>query len=76
MTRERLVGVVVSNKMEKTVAVLVSRKSRHPKLHKLVRKDSQFLANDDLGVAVGDRVVIEETRPLSKRKRWRIVGAL
>jgi small subunit ribosomal protein S17 len=66
-------GVVVSNKMQKTVVVAVENIVVHPMYQKYVKQTSKFLAhseNDD--VKVGDRVVIEETRPLSKRKRWNV----
>jgi small subunit ribosomal protein S17 len=67
------VGVVVSNKMQKTVVVAVENLVRHPMYQKYIKRTSKFLAHNerpDLGV--GDRVVIEETRPLSKRKRWNV----
>jgi small subunit ribosomal protein S17 len=67
------VGVVVSNKMQKTVVVAVENLVKHGMYQKYIKRTSKFLAhneNPDLGV--GDRVVIEETRPLSKRKRWNV----
>lgn len=67
------VGVVVSNKMEKTVVVAVENMVVHPMYRKYVRRTSKFLAhNEENNCNVGDRVVIEETRPLSKRKRWNV----
>lgn len=66
-------GVVVSNKMQKTVVVAVENRVMHPMYQKYVNRTSKFLAhceNNDCNI--GDRVVIEETRPLSKRKRWNV----
>lgn len=68
------VGVVVSNKMQKTVVVSVERAYRHPLYQKVIRRASRFKAHDELGECkVGDRVEIMETRPLSREKRWRVV---
>lgn len=70
-TRKVRVGKVVSAKMTKTVVVTVERRVPHPKFKKIVRKTSKFYAHDEESVAKeGDTVVIEETRPLSKLKRW------
>ena len=67
------VGVVVSDKMDKTVSVEVERTVLHPLYKKYIRKYSKFLAHDEKNeFKVGDRVRILETRPLSKRKRWRV----
>jgi len=67
------VGVVVSNKMQKTVVVAVENVVKHGMYHKYIKRTSKFLAHTEQGdVNVGDRVVIEETRPLSKRKRWNV----
>ena len=69
--RKRRVGVVVSDGMDKTVNVLVERQINHPVFRKIVRKRKKFMAHDpNNDCKVGDRVRIEETRPLSKRKRW------
>lgn len=71
---KELVGEVVSDKMEKTIVVKVSRRVRHPKYHKVITKHKKFYAHDELGVAsVGDRVRIIASRPLSKLKRWTLV---
>ncbi len=71
--RQRRVGVVSSAKMHKTIAVEVDRSFAHPSYKRIVRRSSQFLEHDEKNEArVGDRVEIEETRPLSKRKRWRL----
>ncbi len=67
------VGVVVSNKMQKTVVVAVERLVEHGMYQKYVKRTSKFLAhNETPDLNVGDRVLIEETRPLSKRKRWNV----
>jgi small subunit ribosomal protein S17 len=69
-TRE---GVVVSDKMQKTRVVKVERVYRHPRYERVVRMSEKFKAHDEANESkLGDRVVIEETRPLSKDKRWRI----
>src|ERR687894_224208 len=71
--RAEKVGVVASDKMEKTVVVRVDRLVKHPKYRRYVRRTSKFMAHDEQGAAVGDKVRIVETRPLSARKRWRVV---
>ena len=72
-----MVGTVVSDKMQKTVVVLVERMARHPIYKKTVRRSKRYLAHDDrFGAKVGDLVRIVETRPLSRRKRWRVVEVL
>jgi|RhiMetdeSRZDD1v2_1073273.scaffolds.fasta_scaffold24293_9 small subunit ribosomal protein S17 len=71
--RSQKVGTVASDKMQKTVVVRVDRLVRHTKYRRYVRKTSKFMAHDELGATVGDKVRIVETRPLSTRKRWRVV---
>ena len=67
------VGVVVSNKMQKTVVVAVENLVKHGMYQKYIKRTNKFLAhNENPDVNVGDRVVIEESRPLSKRKRWNV----
>ena len=67
------VGVVVSNKMQKTVVVAVENLVKHGMYQKYIRRTSKFLAHAETpGINVGDRVIIEESRPLSKRKRWAV----
>ena len=67
------VGVVVGNKMKKTVTVLVERQVRHPLYKKIVKRRNKFLVHDEYEKCqLGDLVKIVETRPLSKRKRWRV----
>lgn len=65
-------GIVVSNKMEKTVVVLLSRQVQHPLYGKTVKKSNRIKAHDEMSCDVGDVVEIVETRPLSKEKRWRV----
>ncbi|MBN2370363.1 MAG: 30S ribosomal protein S17 [Vicinamibacteria bacterium] len=65
-------GVVVSDKMQKTVVVAVQRLVRHPLYKKTMRRSSNFLAHDEKGAHKGDKVRIVETRPLSRRKRWSV----
>ena len=73
--RTRKVGTVVSNKMEKTVVVEVSRLVKHSRYGRFQRKSARFLADDRvLKAQPGDTVQIEETRPLSARKRWRVTA--
>lgn len=71
--RAQKVGIVASDKMEKTVVVRVDRLVKHPKYRRYVRRTSKFMAHDETGAAIGDKVRIVETRPLSARKRWRVV---
>ena len=71
------VGVVVSNKMQKTVVVAVESVVKHGMYQKYIKRTNKFLAHSEKNdVNVGDRVVIEETRPLSKRKRWNVKEVL
>ena len=72
--RKERTGVVVSDKMDKTVVVAVERKEKHPLYGKFVKKTTKFVAHDEKNeCGVGDTVLIMETRPLSKTKRWRLV---
>jgi|SRR6185369_7470458 len=71
--RSQKVGAVVSDKMQKTVVVRVDRLVRHTKYRRYVRRTSKFMAHDDLGATIGDKVRIVETRPMSARKRWRVI---
>ena len=73
-TRKQRVGEVVSNKMAKTIVVRVERRFPHPQYRKVVTAYAKFYAHDEKSEAkAGDRVRIQETRPLSKLKRWRLV---
>jgi small subunit ribosomal protein S17 len=72
--RKEVVGVVVSNKMEKSIVIAVKRKEKHPIYGKFVNKTSKFIAHDEKNDCnIGDTVRIMETRPLSKDKCWRLV---
>ncbi len=72
--RKERIGIVVSNKMDKTIVVSVERQEKHPLYGKFVKKTTKFVAHDDKNeCSEGDRVRIMETRPLSKTKRWRLV---
>jgi small subunit ribosomal protein S17 len=68
--RRRLNGVVTSNKMQKTVVVEISRTFRHPLYKKVVNSRRHVMAHDELGCEIGDRVLIVESRPISRNKRW------
>ncbi len=73
-TARTVEGKVVSNKAEKSISVLVERREKHPLYGKYIRKSTKFLAHDEDNVcSEGDTVVIEECRPLSKNKSWRLV---
>jgi small subunit ribosomal protein S17 len=71
--RAEKIGVVSSDKMMKTVTVRVDRLVKHPVYRKYVKRRKKFMAHDDLGAKIGDKVRIVETRPLSARKRWRVI---
>lgn len=71
--RAEKIGVVSSDKMTLTVVVRVDRLVKHPIYRKYVRKRKKFMAHDEMGAKIGDKVRIIETRPLSARKRWRVV---
>ena len=72
--RKERIGVVVSNKMDKSIVVAVERKEKHPMYGKFVKKTTKFVAHDEKNeCSVGDTVRIMETRPLSKTKNWRLV---
>ena len=71
--RAERVGIVSSDKMTKTVVVRVDRLVKHPVYRKYVKKRKKFMAHDELGAKIGDKVKIRETRPLSARKRWCVI---
>ena len=76
MPRRVVQGVVVSDKMDKTVVVLVERRIMHPLYKKYIRRSSKYAAHDETNACkTGDKVRIRECRPLSKRKRWEVLGA-
>lgn len=73
MSKKRLTGTVVSDKMEKTVVVAVGRSFHHPRYKKRLEVCKKYKAHDELGVSVGDLVEIEECRPVSKGKKFKVV---
>lgn len=75
--RKTKVGIVTSNKMSKTIIVKTERLVKHPRYGKYVKRWTKYWAHDEDNLAnVGDKVLIKETRPLSKKKRWRLVSIL
>jgi small subunit ribosomal protein S17 len=75
--RKERIGVVVSDKMDKTITVKVTRATRHSVYSKMMKQHTKFKAHDEKEVAnIGDTVKIAETRPLSKTKRWRLVEVI
>ena len=77
MPKRVLQGIVVSDKTDKTVVVRVERRFTHPLLKKVVRRSKKYQAHDEANkYKTGDTVVIEESRPISKNKRWIVVGAV
>ncbi|MFZ4592128.1 MAG: 30S ribosomal protein S17 [Ignavibacteria bacterium] len=72
--RKSRIGVIVSNKMEKSVVVAIEKRVQHPLYKKFFKKTTKFMAHDEKNEGgIGDKVKIMETRPLSKNKRWRLV---
>lgn len=77
MSKKKLTGIIISNKMQKTVVVKVERIKEDPKYKKRYLVYKKYKAHDEKGqYKIGDRVVIEECRPLSKEKRWRVIKKL
>ena len=75
--RRKMIGVVVGDKMDKTVMVKVDRTTRHPLYGKVLRRTKKYMAHDEQNACkVGDRVEIIESRPLSRRKRWAVMQIL
>jgi small subunit ribosomal protein S17 len=71
--KRQLVGTVLSNKMDKTVTVRVERTVIHPVYKKYIKRQAKYAAHDELNTcSIGDRVLISESRPISKLKRWRV----
>ena len=75
-TRRRMKGVVTKAKMQKTVTVQVDRTYRHRLYGKVMRSNKQYLVHDEIGVGPGDHVVVVESRPISKRKRWAVESVI
>ena len=75
--RKTVVGIVSSDKMDKSISVVVERRLKHPIYGKFVKKSRKFMAHDEKNECQeGDKVLIMETRPMSARKRWRLVEIL
>ena len=75
--KRRLKGIVTSDKMERTVVVTVTDRKKHPKYHKYFQQSSKFKAHDEENkYKTGDEVIIEETRPISKDKHWKVVSLI
>jgi len=75
--RKTMTGVVVSNKMDKTIVVRVERKFSHPVFKKVVKTTKKYKAHDEKNECLeGDLICIQETRPLSKQKRWRLLNVI
>ncbi|MFT6807681.1 MAG: small subunit ribosomal protein S17 [Saprospiraceae bacterium] len=75
--KRQIIGVVTSNKMDKSITVKVERRIKHPIYGKFVRKSKKFLAHDEKNdCSEGDTVLIKESRPLSRRKRWALVEVI
>lgn len=75
MPKKQLTGAVISDKMQKTVVVEVERLKEHPKYKRRYKVRKRYKAHDEKGeYHLGDKVVIEECRPISKEKRWRVIG--
>ena len=73
--KKEVVGIVTSDKMDKTISVAVEYLAKHPKYEKYIRKSTTYKAHDpENKCKIGDKVRIKETRPLSKQKRWRLVS--
>jgi small subunit ribosomal protein S17 len=77
MAVKQRIGIVISNKMEKSIVVKVENRYPHPIYSKTLVKTKKYLAHDELGECnIGDQVLVEECRPLSKRKRWKFIKVL
>lgn len=77
MAKNQLIGKIISDKMQKTVVVEVERIKEHPKYKRRYKVSKKYKAHNEKGeYKVGDRVIIEECRPISKEKKWRVVGKI
>lgn len=76
MPKKQLTGTIISNKMQKTVVVRVARVKEHPKYKKRYHLHKKYKAHTDQEYEVGNKVIIEECRPISKDKRWRVIKKL
>lgn len=73
---KKITGRVIGTKMPKTATVLVERLWKHPIYKKRIKRSKKYLVHDEIGVKVGDKVLIQETKPISKRKRWKVLEVL
>ena len=74
MAVKEKVGIVISNKMQKTIVVIVENRYSHPIYSKIIVKTKKYLVHDEENICnIGDQVIIQESRPLSKRKRWSMI---
>jgi len=77
MPKRRLIGIVKSAKVDKTIQVIVTTKVKHKRYHKIINRSKTFAAHDSESLAAaGDKVLIEESRPISKTKKWVLVNVL
>jgi small subunit ribosomal protein S17 len=76
MPKRQFIGKVISNKMQKTVVVEVEKVKRHPLYKRTYKVHKKYHAHDEIGCKVGDKVLIEESRPISKTKRWKVIKKL
>lgn len=76
-SRKTRIGIVVSNKMQKTIAVEMERTMKHPVYQRVIKRKSKLYAHDESNeCGIGDKVLVMETRPLSKLKRWRLIKVI
>nr|YP_009394385.1 ribosomal protein S17 [Leptosiphonia brodiei]ARW62947.1 ribosomal protein S17 [Leptosiphonia brodiei] len=74
MTKKETIGTVISNRMDKTVTVTIEKQIKHKKYRKIISRTNKYYADDPQNICnIGDKVKIQETRPLSKSKRWKII---
>ena len=76
MSRKQLEGTIKSDKMNKTVVVQVNRTKAHPLYNKMIRSSKSYLAHNETAAKAGDKVTIEETRPLSHSKHWQVIKVI
>jgi small subunit ribosomal protein S17 len=76
MPKRKFIGKVISNKMQKTVVVEVEKVKRHPLYKRTYKVHKKYHAHDEIGCKIGDKVLIEESRPISKTKRWKVIKKL
>ena len=73
MSGKQKIGTVVSNKMDKTIVIVIENRYSHPLYSKIMKKTKRFMAHDEKNECkIGDRVIVQETRPLSAKKRWEL----